>query len=254
MASISPVKTPQGVPPAACPQAPLPRSLTGRRCRWTGVQDPGNVGHHPADAGRLDADGLLPPRPRRPPTAGRRCASSMGAVFRRPIYSGTPEELAALRTAAACLCTGRPAGGHRGRPAGGHTCRTLAIGAEGRGLSREVLNPCDQTIRIPMSDRLRISECGHCRSRRCGKAGDKEGSHMVALKYWVWLTTAGADQPQQASASEHFPRRRTYTTPSRRISLRWRGLSSSSGGAAVGQVHRPAEDAGLLRQGGISSC
>ena len=34
-----------------------------------------------------------------------------------------------------------------------YTRCTLAIGSEGRGLSREVLNLCDQTIRIPMSDR-----------------------------------------------------------------------------------------------------
>ena len=34
-----------------------------------------------------------------------------------------------------------------------YTRCTLAIGSEGRGLSREVLDLCDQTIRIPMSDR-----------------------------------------------------------------------------------------------------
>ena len=34
-----------------------------------------------------------------------------------------------------------------------YTRCTLAIGSEGRGLSREVLNLCGQTIRIPMSDR-----------------------------------------------------------------------------------------------------
>ena len=34
-----------------------------------------------------------------------------------------------------------------------YTRCVLAIGSEGRGLSREVLDLCDQTIRIPMSDR-----------------------------------------------------------------------------------------------------
>ena len=34
-----------------------------------------------------------------------------------------------------------------------YTRCTLAIGSEGRGLSREVLDLCGQTIRIPMSDR-----------------------------------------------------------------------------------------------------
>ena len=80
--------------------------------------------------------------------------SSMGAVFRRPIYSGTPEELAALLHR-----SGLPLYGAALREdtvdarQADYTRCTLAIGSEGRGLSREVLNLCDQTIRIPMSDR-----------------------------------------------------------------------------------------------------
>ena len=80
--------------------------------------------------------------------------SSMGAVFRRPIYSGTPEELAALLHR-----SGLPLYGAALREdtvdarQADYTRCVLAIGSEGRGLSREVLDLCDQTIRIPMSDR-----------------------------------------------------------------------------------------------------
>ena len=74
--------------------------------------------------------------------------------FRRPIYSGTPEELAALLHR-----SGLPLYGAALREdtvdarQADYTRCVLAIGSEGRGLSREVLDLCDQTIRIPMSDR-----------------------------------------------------------------------------------------------------
>ena len=140
MASISPVKTPQGVLfTCRLPQLPLPQNLTGRQyVLLDGVQDPGNVGTILRTLDAFDADGLLLTGGCADPYGWKAVRSSMGAVFRRPIYSGTPEELAALL--------------HRsGLPL--YTRCVLAIGSEGRGLSREVLDLCDQTIRIPMSDR-----------------------------------------------------------------------------------------------------
>ena len=143
MASISPVKTPQGVLfTCRLPQAPLPRSLTGRRyVLLDGVQDPGNVGTILRTLDAFDADGLLLTGGCADPYGWKAVRSSMGAVFRRPIYSGTPEELAALLED---TVDARQAD---------YTRCTLAIGSEGRGLSREVLDLCGQTIRIPMSDR-----------------------------------------------------------------------------------------------------
>ena len=156
MASISPVKTPQGVLfTCRLPQAPLPRSLTGRRyVLLDGVQDPGNVGTILRTLDAFDADGLLLTGGCADPYGWKAVRSSMGAVFRRPIYSGTPEELAALLPR-----SGLPLYGAALREdtvdarQADYTRCTLAIGSEGRGLSREVLNLCDQTIRIPMSDR-----------------------------------------------------------------------------------------------------
>lgn len=156
MASISPVKTPQGVLfTCRLPQAPLPRSLTGRRyVLLDGVQDPGNVGTILRTLDAFDADGLLLTGGCADPYGWKAVRSSMGAVFRRPIYSGTPEELAALLRR-----SGLPLYGAALREdtvdarQADYTRCTLAIGSEGRGLSREVLNLCDQTIRIPMSDR-----------------------------------------------------------------------------------------------------
>ena len=156
MASISPVKTPQGVLfTCRLPQAPLPRSLTGRRyVLLDGVQDPGNVGTILRTLDAFDADGLLLTGGCADPYGWKAVRSSMGAVFRRPIYSGTPEELAALLHR-----SGLPLYGAALREdtvdarQADYTRCTLAIGSEGRGLSREVLDLCGQTIRIPMSDR-----------------------------------------------------------------------------------------------------
>lgn len=156
MASISPVKTPQGVLfTCRLPQAPLPRSLTGRRyVLLDGVQDPGNVGTILRTLDAFDADGLLLTGGCADPYGWKAVRSSMGAVFRRPIYSGTPAELAALLHR-----SGLPLYGAALREdtvdarQADYTRCTLAIGSEGRGLSREVLDLCGQTIRIPMSDR-----------------------------------------------------------------------------------------------------
>ena len=156
MASLSPVKTPQGVRfTCRLPQAPLPRSLTGRRyVLLDGVQDPGNVGTILRTLDAFDADGLLLTGGCADPYGWKAVRSSMGAVFRRPIYSGTPEELAALLHRSDLPLYGAALREDTvdARQADYTRC-TLAIGSEGRGLSREVLDLCGQTIRIPMSDR-----------------------------------------------------------------------------------------------------
>ena len=106
-----------------------------------------------AESARM-CDGLLLTGGCADPYGWKAVRSSMGAVFRRPIYSGTPEELAALLHR-----SGLPLYGAALREdtvdarQADYTRCTLAIGSEGRGLSREVLDLCGQTIRIPMSDR-----------------------------------------------------------------------------------------------------
>ena len=156
MSSISPVKTPQGVLfTCRLPQAPLPRSLTGRRyVLLDGVQDPGNVGTILRTLDAFDADGLLLTGGCADPYGWKAVRSSMGAVFRRPIYFGSPEELAALLHRSDLPLYGAALREDTvdARQADYTRC-VLAIGSEGRGLSREVLDLCDQTIRIPMSDR-----------------------------------------------------------------------------------------------------
>ena len=99
-------------------------------------------------------DGLLLTGGCADPYGWKAVRSSMGAVFRRPIYFGSPEELAALLHRSDLPLYGAALREDTvdARQADYTRC-VLAIGSEGRGLSREVLDLCDQTIRIPMSDR-----------------------------------------------------------------------------------------------------
>lgn len=154
--AVSTVETPQGMlavcrTPDTAPPETLPE---GRLLVLDGVQDPGNVGTILRTLDAFDADGLLLTGGCADPYGWKAVRSSMGAVFRRPIYSGTPEELAALLHR-----SGLPLYGAALREdtvdarQANYTRCTLAIGSEGRGLSREVLDLCNQTIRIPMSDR-----------------------------------------------------------------------------------------------------
>ncbi len=183
MASISPVKTPQGVLfTCRLPQAPLPRSLTGRRyVLLDGVQDPGNVGTILRTLDAFDADGLCHRGSRRPPTAGRRCASSMGPCSAAPSIPAHRRNWRPCCTEQrACLCTGRPAGvtpwtpGRRTHlPHAGHRQRGPWPEPGGTEPVRSNhphphVGPCESLNVRPLPQRC-------C----CGKAGDKEGSHMV---------------------------------------------------------------------------
>lgn len=157
MASVSPMKTPQGVV-FSC-RGPgghrLPEKLEAGRCLvLDGVQDPGNVGTilRTADAFDCEAVFLLPgcadlynPKTVR---------AAMGVHFRRSIYqcglgeltgllqeAGVPLYAAALREDTADV-----------REVDLSRC-AVVIGSEGRGVSPEVLALCQRTLKIPMSPR-----------------------------------------------------------------------------------------------------
>ena len=165
MEYLSPARTPQGVL-SVCrkPEAALPEVLSGRRyALLDGVQDPGNVGTILRTADALFADGLLLVNGCADPWQPKAIRASMGAVLRCPVWSceaaaakellwrsGIPLYGAALRQDtldARSMAEGKAA---------------VAIGSEGRGLSREVLALCDATVRIPMAE--------HCESLNAAAA------------------------------------------------------------------------------------
>ena len=156
MRSISPMEAPQGALfTVALPENPLPETLTGTRYLvLDGVQDPGNVGTILRTADAFDCDGVFLVNACADPYSPKTARAAMGAVFRRPVYQCTVNELCALLAKS-------------GLPLYGTALRddtislreadlfrvAVAVGSEGRGLSEEVLARCEKTIRIPMSSR-----------------------------------------------------------------------------------------------------
>lgn len=165
MKSVSPTEMPQGVL-SVCGLAPrsLPEKLEGRRyVVLDGVQDPGNVGTILRTADAFHADGLFLVNGCADLYNPKTVRATMGAVFRCPVWSCTPEEILDLL-------------GRSGFPLYGAALRSdtvdvrevdyrrcaVAIGSEGRGLSEQMLRGCTRTVRIPMSE--------HCESLNAAAA------------------------------------------------------------------------------------
>lgn len=158
MASVSPMKTPQGVV-FSCRWQPgnlcLPKRLKpGRYLVLDGVQDPGNVGTilRTADAFDCSAVFLLPgcadlynPKTLR---------AGMGVHFRQRIHQCGPEALAALlkESDVPLYATALREDTADVRRVNLKNC-AVVIGSEGRGVSQDVLALCQKTVKIPMSHR-----------------------------------------------------------------------------------------------------
>lgn len=159
MKSVSPSQTPQGVlSVCGMPQQTLLERLDGKRYMvLDGVQDPGNVGTILRTADAFGADGLLLVNACADLYNPKTVRATMGAVFRCPVWTCTVEQLRALLDV-----SGLPMYGAALRKdtvdarAVEYTRCAIAVGSEGKGLSAEMLDACDQTILIPMRE--------HCES------------------------------------------------------------------------------------------
>ena len=156
MASVSPMKTPQGVLfTCKMPEGQVPESLTGQRyVVLDGVQDPGNVGTVLRTLDAFDADGLILLPGCADVYSPKTVRATMGAIFRRPVYAMTAGEMKELLTRSGIPLYGAALRQDTvdAREADYSRC-AIAIGSEGRGLRDEVLALCNRTIRIPMSAR-----------------------------------------------------------------------------------------------------
>ena len=156
MESVSPMKSPQGVLfSCRLPDEEVPQTLPGKRYMvLDGVQDPGNVGTVLRTLDAFDFDGLILLENCADPYQPKTVRASMGAVFRRPVYQMTAEEMAHLleRSDLPLFGAALREDTEDVRTVDMSRC-AVAIGSEGRGLTETVLRLCHKTVKIPMSNR-----------------------------------------------------------------------------------------------------
>ena len=156
MASISPMKSPQGALfTVALPSGEVPATLPGSRYMvLDGVQDPGNVGTILRTLDAFGFDGLLLLEGCADPWSVKTVRSSMGAVFRRPVWCMKAEELPGLlaRSGLPLYGTALREDTEDVRAVSLDRC-AIAIGSEGQGIRDTVLDMCQKTLKIPMTDR-----------------------------------------------------------------------------------------------------
>lgn len=156
MASISPAKTPQGALfLAKMPDTAPPERLEGGR--WLvldGLQDPGNVGTIWRAADALGADGLILVNRCADPFSPKTVRATMGACFRLPLYEAEASALPGLleRSGLPLYATALREDTIDIKTAQLDRC-AVVIGSEGRGVSPELLEMSEKTVKIPMRAR-----------------------------------------------------------------------------------------------------
>lgn len=136
------------------PLAPPERLEPGRYLVLDGLQDPGNVGTVWRTADAFGAAGLFLIDGCADPFSPKTIRSTMGACFRLPVWETGWERLKPLLDAAGIPLyatalrsdTEDVRGAALGRAA-------VIIGSEGRGVSRQALEMCEKTLKIPMRER-----------------------------------------------------------------------------------------------------
>ena len=156
LAAVADTESPQGVV-FVCRESSLalPERLEGKRYLvLDGVQDPGNVGTIWRTADAFGADGLILCSGCADPHSPKTVRSTMGAVFRLPVYEATLEETAAkLAEAGIPLYTTALREDTVDVREISLSRAAVIIGSEGRGVSDLALELCQKTLKIPMTSR-----------------------------------------------------------------------------------------------------
>ena len=154
--SVAPTQTPQKVLfLVPVPSASLPETLTGKRYLvLDGLQDPGNVGTLWRTADAFGADGLILLPGCADPWSPKTVRATMGACFRLPVWEAALEAARAVfsRSRLALYATALRDDTLDLRELTDARC-AVAVGSEGHGVSRALLDACDATVKIPMTDR-----------------------------------------------------------------------------------------------------
>ena len=156
MASISPMESPQGALfLCRMPDIAPPARWEGKRCLvLDGLQDPGNVGTIWRTADALGADGLLLVNGCADPWNPKTVRATMGACFRLPVYETTVSALSQLLEKAGLPLYATALREDTVDIKTADLSRSaVVIGSEGKGISRELLELSQKTLKIPMRER-----------------------------------------------------------------------------------------------------
>lgn len=152
--SVSPMKTPQKVI-FSCKKQPVQgRNENGQYIVLEDMQDPGNVGTVLRTAGAFGIDAVILVGACADSYNHKAVRASMGAIFRQPMLEMELEELKRFVRGNSITLIGAALSPEsrdiRNIPL--KNC-AVAIGSEGHGLSKELLEACDRLAIIPMDER-----------------------------------------------------------------------------------------------------
>lgn len=154
--ALADTETPQGVlficsMPSLVP--PL-RLGGGRYLVLDGVRDPGNVGTILRTADAFGADGVFLVNGCADPFSPKTVRSTMGAIFRLPVWETDVDTLCGLlREAGISLFATALSPDASDVRSADLSRAAVVIGSEGSGVSKEVLSLADRSIMIPMTSR-----------------------------------------------------------------------------------------------------
>lgn len=154
--TLADTETPQGVV-FACPlpETTLPDKLSpGRYLVLDGLQDPGNLGTVWRTADAFGAAGLILTGNCADPFSPKAIRASMGACFRLPVWKGDRSAVAELLKGSdiPLYATALREDTEDVRLAD-LSRAAVVIGSEGRGISAEMLDLCEKTLKIPMEEK-----------------------------------------------------------------------------------------------------
>lgn len=154
LAYAADTETPQGLL-FTCMMPDEPEKLPGERLLvLDGVQDPGNIGTILRTADAFGADGLVLLPGCADPWSPKVVRATMGACFRLNIMTCTLDKLTELLKGENIPLYATALREDTQDIRDAELSRAaVVIGSEGRGVSEQVLQACEMTLKIPMRDR-----------------------------------------------------------------------------------------------------
>ena len=156
LAAAADTQTPQGIAFLCKMGSPaLPERLPGQRFLvLDGLQDPGNVGTIWRSADAFGTDGLILCNGCADPWGPKTVRATMGAVFRLPVWECGLDELSErLRSQQIPLYATALREDTEDVRTIDLSRSAVVIGSEGKGVSRQALELCEKTVKIPMRPR-----------------------------------------------------------------------------------------------------